>query len=73
MLRSPPMGGWTIEADRARCMGTGACAFAAPDVFDVDATGRVVVTGPVTPGDERVRQAVAECPVEALRLVEEQR
>jgi len=59
-----------VEADRERCMGTGACAFAAPDVFDVDATGRVVVLGPFEPGDERVHDAVAECPVGALRLVE---
>ena len=63
-------GGWQVEADRERCMGTGACAFAAPDVFDVDGTGRVVVIGAVETGDERVRTAVAECPMEALRLIE---
>jgi ferredoxin len=51
-------------------MGTGACAFAAPDVFDVDDTGRVVLVGSVTPGDERVRNAVADCPMAALRLIE---
>ena len=42
----------------------------APDVFDVDATGRVVVIGPVVFGDERVREAVANCPMDALRLIE---
>lgn len=52
-------------------MGTGACAFAVPDVFDVDAEGRAVVAGPVTPGDERIREAIADCPVGALRLIEE--
>ena len=62
--------GWRVEADRDRCMGTGACAFAVPDVFEVDATGRVAVVGDVKPGDERVRAAVADCPMEALRLVE---
>lgn len=61
---------WGVEADRDRCMGTGACAFAAPDVFEVDRTGRVTVIGPVEPGDERVRDAVADCPMEALRLIE---
>lgn len=57
-----------IEVDRARCMGTGACAFAAPDVFDVDASGRAVVIGEPQPGDERVSTAIAECPVGALRF-----
>jgi ferredoxin len=51
-------------------MGTGTCAFTAPDVFDVDAGGRVVVIGTVVTGDERVREAVASCPMEALRLIE---
>lgn len=63
-------GGWQVEANRDRCMGTGACAFAAPDVFEVDASGRVVVIGPVETGDERVRNAVTDCPMEALRLIE---
>jgi ferredoxin len=58
-----------METDRDRCMGTGACAFTAPDVFDVDDSGRVVMIGTVATGDERVREAVAGCPMEALRLV----
>jgi ferredoxin len=62
--------GWVVETDRDRCMGTGTCAFTAPDVFDVDAGGRVVVIGTVVTGDERVREAVASCPMEALRLIE---
>ena len=66
----PDVGGWVVDVDRERCMGTGACAFAAPDVFDVDASGRAVVIGPVTPGDHRVVEAVESCPMEALRLDE---
>lgn len=63
-------GGLNVEADRDRCIGSGQCAFAAPDVFDVDATGRVVVLGRADPNDERVRGAVADCPTEALTLIE---
>jgi ferredoxin len=62
-------GGWVVETDRDRCMGTGTCAFTAPDVFDVDDSGRVVVIGTVVAGDERVREAVAGCPMEALKLI----
>lgn len=63
-------GGWVVAADRDRCIGSGSCAFAAPDVFDVDVGGRVVLTSAVVAGDERVRDAVEGCPVDALRLVE---
>jgi len=63
-------GGWTVETDRERCIGSGTCAFTVPDVFDVDGTGRVVVIGAVVAGDERVRTAVDNCPMRALRLVE---
>ncbi len=50
-------------------MGSGTCAFTVPDVFDVDDSGRVVVIGTVITGDERVREAVAGCPMDALRLI----
>jgi ferredoxin len=63
-------GGWVVAADRDRCIGSGSCAFAVPDVFDVDAGGRVVLVGAVVAGDERVRDAVENCPVDALRLIE---
>jgi ferredoxin len=63
-------GEWVVETDRERCIGSGSCAFLAPDVFDVDDTGRVVIVGPLDEGDERVREAVANCPTDALRLIE---
>jgi len=28
-------GGWVVDADRDRCIGSGSCAFAAPDVFSM--------------------------------------
>lgn len=67
------IGGWVAAADRDRCIGSGACAFAAPGVFDVDGDGRVVIVGAAVAGDERVRDAVENCPVDALRLVEADR
>ena len=60
-----------VTADRERCIGSGSCAFTAPDVFDVDESGRVVVTGDVSPGDERVTNAIEGCPTDALGLFEE--
>lgn len=65
------MGIWEVLTDRDRCMGTGNCVFIAPHVFDVDATGRVRLIGPVEEGDELVRQAVEACPMGALTLIED--
>jgi len=64
------MGQLSVRVDRDRCMGTGACAFAVPEVFAVDDTGRAVVVGLADDGDDRVREAVAECPMDALVLEE---
>lgn len=66
-------GEWHIAIDRDRCIGSGTCAFAVPDVFDVDASGRAVLIGEITAGDERVRSAIENCPTDALRLIEEER
>ena len=62
-------GAWRVEADRDRCIGSGSCAFAAPHVFDVDDTGRVVLLAAPEPGDEQVLLAVEHCPTNALRLI----
>jgi ferredoxin len=61
---------WTIEANRERCIGSGSCAFMAPDVFDVDDEGRVLVLRPQVEPDDRVREAVTHCPMEALRILD---
>jgi len=39
-------------------------------VFAVDGVGRVAVVGPIVAGDVRVREAVDNCPMDALRLIE---
>lgn len=63
---------WRVETDRTRCIGSGTCAFAVPEVFDVDASGKVVVVGEPVVGDERVRLAVEGCPTDALVLTDEE-
>ncbi|MFT4030582.1 MAG: ferredoxin [Protaetiibacter sp.] len=63
-----------VEARRATCIGSGQCVFAAPDTFDQDDDGWVVVLNdePVSPAElAAARQAVQICPSRSLSLVEE--
>jgi ferredoxin len=62
-----------VTVDRARCTGLGICEAMAPQVFEVDGNGDLVVLTEVVHGDrlDEVRAAVDGCPTEALRLVNE--
>ena len=59
-----------IIVDRTKCTGLGICESLAPDVFEVDDNGALVVKNPSVSDAERedVEAAVAGCPTEALRL-----
>jgi ferredoxin len=59
-----------VVVDRDRCVGSGTCEALAPDVFEVDDDG-VLVVRRETPGDGEqsdVRDAVNACPTRALTL-----
>ena len=61
-----------IEVDRERCVGSGACEALAPDVFEVDDDGVLVVHRSEPADDELsdVQDAVQACPTRALSLAE---
>jgi len=59
-----------VEVDRDRCVGSGTCEALAPDVFEVDDDG-VLVVRRSEPGEDElpdVRDAVSACPTRALSL-----
>lgn len=61
-----------VAADRGRCQGHGRCYDLAPDVFEPDERGHVVVavTGELPPGLEPdARIGVQNCPESVLRLI----
>ncbi|WP_193044607.1 ferredoxin [Mycolicibacterium baixiangningiae] len=62
-----------IEADRDTCISAGNCVMSAPEVFDQDDDGIVVLLAdPVPEGEqEHAREAVKLCPATALRLAPE--
>ncbi|WP_030757524.1 ferredoxin [Streptomyces griseus] len=59
-----------LTADRDRCIGAGMCAMTAPEVFDQDDDGLVLVLRPDPSADDRTaaRLAVGLCPSGALAL-----
>ncbi|WKU03549.1 ferredoxin [Micromonospora sp. HUAS LYJ1] len=60
-----------VVVDRSRCNGLGVCEAFAPDVFEVDGAGEVVLLTEKLTDDQadRVDQAIAACPTEALSRV----
>lgn len=60
-----------VSVDRERCEVNEVCAAVAPDVFEIDDEEeelRIVQPNPPESEEERVSQAVASCPKNALRI-----
>ncbi|MER6084285.1 ferredoxin [Streptomyces sp. NPDC001833] len=63
-----------VELDEPKCVASGQCVLAAPEVFDQrDEDGIAFVLDEKPAGDalDAVREAVAICPAAAIRLVEQ--
>jgi ferredoxin len=60
-----------VEADTSLCIGSGQCGVIAPGLFGVGDEGTVIVKGDGSVAEAElaaVENAVALCPVEALRV-----
>ena len=62
-----------VRADVNACQGYANCISAAPDYFDIDDDGVVVLLRTTFPESERTRveEAARTCPVSALRVESE--
>ena len=58
----------SINVDRERCMGSGNCAFHAPNTFDLDDEMKAIVVNATGDPDDKIRLAVDGCPTLALSL-----
>ena len=59
-----------IVIDGSLCSGFGDCADLAPDVFELDSHGKAQLRMG-TSEDAKVLDAAAECPMGAIRVIEE--
>jgi ferredoxin len=53
-------------------MGSGNCAYWAPNVFALDDEGIAVVRGDLAGNEEPVRVAMVNCPTSAIQVVDAQ-
>jgi ferredoxin len=62
-----------IKIDPSRCEGFGNCINAAPDLFDLDDNGKVVLKKDTVEDSrlEVVRRAVYDCPVNVISFTQE--
>lgn len=62
-----------IVVDRSRCTGLGMCEAEAPDLFEVQEDGTLLVLDehPGSAHREALEAAVDSCPTEALSIVED--
>jgi ferredoxin len=64
-----------VHVDQDVCQGHGRCYAVAPEVFDADDIGNGVERGDGTVPPEHeaaARLAVANCPEDAIRIIEDQ-
>lgn len=61
-----------VTVDFDKCTGLGICESLAPDFFEVNDDGELIVLKEdISDGDlQEVEEAVAGCPTEALKIVE---
>ncbi|MGB8211418.1 MAG: ferredoxin [Mycobacterium sp.] len=59
-----------VSVDFAKCTGLGICESMAPDIFEVDDDGKLLLLRADITDDElqSVEEAVTGCPTQALRI-----
>ena len=58
-----------IRVDRTLCMGSGQCAWYAPNTFDQDDETIAIVIDPRGDPADKIQNAVDSCPTGALSIV----
>lgn len=64
------MANFSVQTDRKKCQGYGACAKAAPDVFVLDAENLVEFKGQGNLSDDMLLLAARRCPYKAIIVID---
>ncbi len=65
------VGDLRVRIERTLCVGFGDCVTAAPDAFALDGEDIVVFAAPEAVDRQRILDACASCPVDALTVWDE--
>lgn len=69
--RARTVHGLRIEIDENLCVGFGDCIAEAPDAFDLDGSAVAFFTNPESVERQRLLDACAACPVDAITVTDE--
>ena len=59
-----------VYVDQAECIGCGLCSEIAPGVFALNDEGVSVVIDSEGEGEDKIQEAIDECPVECIHWVD---
>lgn len=56
--------------DKEKCIGCGTCTVLAPKTFRLGKDGKAEVINPPGDEEEKIKEAIDGCPVEAIKVIE---
>lgn len=61
-----------IVLRRDKCISAGTCVAIAPDVFELDAEGKVKLKNPTGADEQTIIDAARSCPTQAIEIYDDQ-
>ena len=59
-----------IKIDKDKCIGCGTCTVLAPKTFKLGNDSKIKVISPPGDEEEKIKEAIDSCPVEAIKFTE---
>ena len=60
-----------IKLLRDKCISAGTCVAIAPDVFELDVEGKVVLKNPAGADEQTIMDAAKSCPTQAIEIYDD--
>ena len=59
-----------LVVDKNKCIGCGTCTVLAPKTFKLGNDNKAEVINPPADEEEKIKEAIDSCPVEAIKVIE---